>query len=687
MIVVGLTSGTSADGIDAAVVSLRGEPPRLDWQLLAHITVPHPAELREKIFAAFRPETGTVARLCRLNFDLGEAFANAALAVMDVAHLKPSAVALIGSHGQTVWHEPPTEAQAGATLQIGSAAVIAERTGITTISDFRARDVAASGHGAPLVSFLDGMLFRHPTLTRTIQNIGGIANVTVLPPLSSTRDVIAFDTGPGNMLIDFCVARASAGVRWFDRGGELAARGRVSEPMLDELMGHSYLRLPPPKTTGRELFGAQLGAEIWQHGKALDLSDEDIVATVTAFTAESIARAYRDFVLVPVEEMYLAGGGAHNRTLVEMIRARVAPVQVHHHDVLGLSASAKEAVLFAVLAYETYHGRAGNLPTATGARHTVVMGDITPGETPAAQRRADTSSLTEARNPATSDIDTLPTLEMLRRINHADARVADAVWEELPYIAVTVDAIADRLRAGGRLIYIGAGTSGRLGVLDAAEIPPTFSVSPDRVVALIAGGERAITQSIEGAEDDAGAGERDVTGLNVSERDAIVGIAASGETPYVLGGMAEAKRRGAFVVGVACNHPSPMEQVAQLIIAPLVGPEVLTGSTRLKAGTAQKLVLNMISTGVMIRLGKTFGNLMVDMQLTNRKLRARARRIVEQACDLSAADAEALLSQCDGQVKTAIVTALARVSPEQARRRLSQAHGSVRAAMNADDHK
>lgn len=686
MIVVGLTSGTSADGIDAAVVSLRGAPARLDWQLLAHITVPYAAELRERIFAAFRPETGTVDQLCRLNFELGEAFADAALAAMDAAHLKPSDVALIGSHGQTVWHEPPTETQGGATLQIGSAAVIAERTGITTISDFRARDVAAGGHGAPLVSFLDGMLFRHPTRTRTIQNIGGIANVTVLPPLSSTRDVIAFDTGPGNMLIDFCAVCASAGVRWSDRDGDLAARGHVSAPLLDELIGHPYLRLPPPKTTGREVFGAQFGAEIWQRGKALKLSDEDIVATVTAFTAESIVRAYRDFVPVPVDEMYLAGGGAHNRTLVEMIRARVAPVQVHHHDVLGLSASAKEAVLFAVLAYETYHGRAGNLPTATGARHAVVLGDITPGKTPAAHRRADTSSLTEARNPATADIDTLPTLEMLHRINDADARVADAVREELPHIAVTVDAIADRLRAGGRLIYIGAGTSGRLGVLDAAEIPPTFGVPPDRVVALIAGGERAITQSIEGAEDDAGAGERDVSGLNVSERDAVVGIAASGETRYVLGGMAEAKRRGAFVVGVACNHPSPMEQVAQLVITPLVGPEVLTGSTRLKAGTAQKMVLNMISTGVMIRLGKTFGNLMVDVQLTNTKLRARARRIVEQACGLSATDAEALLSQCDGQVKTAIVMALARVSPEQARRRLNQANGSIRAALNADDH-
>ena len=379
MIVVGLMSGTSADGIDAAVVSLRGAPPRLDWQLLAHITVPHPADLREKIFAMFRPETGTVDRVCRLDFDLGEAFAQAALAVIDAARLEPDDIALIGSHGQTIWHEPPTAAQPGATLQIGSGAVIAERTGITTISNLRARDVAAGGHGAPLVSFLDWLLFRHPTRTRAIQNIGGIGNVTFLPPLASSRDAIAFDTGPGNMLIDYCATRATLGTQSFDRGGAIAARGRVNTAWLDELMAHPYLRMPPPKTTGRELFGTQLGAEIWQRGKTLGSADEDIVATITAFTAESIARAYRDFAPAPIDEVYLAGGGALNPTLVVMIRARLAPTEIHQHDELGLSANAKEAVLFAVLAYETYHGRAGNLPGCTGAQRAVLMGDITPG--------------------------------------------------------------------------------------------------------------------------------------------------------------------------------------------------------------------------------------------------------------------------------------------------------------------
>lgn len=379
MIVVGLMSGTSVDGIDAVVVELNGKPPRLEWKLLKHITVPYAAELRASIFTAFRPETSSVDRLCRLNVDIGAAFAHAALAVIDAVNLKPADVALVGSHGQTMWHAPPTKATLGATLQIGEAAVIAELTGITTVSNLRARDVAAGGHGAPLVSFLDWLFFRHATKMRAIQNIGGIGNVTFLPPLSSTEQAIAFDTGPGNMLIDDCAARATKGALTFDRNGQLAASGRVNQKLLDELMEHPYLHLLPPKTTGRELFGTQFGAELWQRGKALGMNNADSVATATAFTAESIARAYRDFSPAPIDEIYLAGGGAKNPTLVEMIRTRVAPTQIYQHDQLGLEPDAKEAVAFAVMAYETLHGRTGNLPSCTGAQHPVIMGDITPG--------------------------------------------------------------------------------------------------------------------------------------------------------------------------------------------------------------------------------------------------------------------------------------------------------------------
>lgn len=291
--------------------------------------------------------------------------------------------------------------------------------------------------------------------------------------------------------------------------------------------------------------------------------------------------------------------------------------------------------------------------------------------------------VTEARNLATECIDTVSTLEMVRLINAEDSIVPAAVAAELEHIAAAIDAIAARMAQGGRLIYVGAGTSGRLAVLDAAECPPTFGVAPEQVMALIAGGERAIRHAVEGAEDDRETGARDVAAQQVESLDSVVGVAASGRTPYVLGGMAEARRRGCLVVSLACQHPSPMAGLADLWIAPVTGPEALTGSTRLKAGTAQKLVLNMLSTGVMVRLGKTFGNLMVDVQASNAKLRDRARRIVELACDLSPEAAEAALAACDHEVKTAIVAQLAGLSPEEARQRLARANGAVRAALVA----
>jgi len=290
-------------------------------------------------------------------------------------------------------------------------------------------------------------------------------------------------------------------------------------------------------------------------------------------------------------------------------------------------------------------------------------------------------TLTEERNPLTTNIDTLPTLDMLALINAEDQRVARAVHDELPNIAAAVDAISERMQRGGRLIYIGAGTSGRLGVLDASECPPTFGTPPELVVGLIAGGDVALTDAIEGAEDDRIDGAREIAELDVSANDSVVSIAASGRTPYAIGGLEEAKKRGALTVSIACNRPSPLEEMAEIAIAPIVGPEVVSGSTRLKAGTAQKMVLNMISTGVMIRLGKTYSNLMVDVQPTNVKLRQRARRIVAEAAGLSLEQATRILQDCHGEVKTAIVAVLANVSPEVARQRLHATGGFVRKAI------
>jgi len=291
---------------------------------------------------------------------------------------------------------------------------------------------------------------------------------------------------------------------------------------------------------------------------------------------------------------------------------------------------------------------------------------------------------TEARNPASAAIDSLSAYEIARLMNAEDAGVAAAVGREAERIAAATRLIADRLRAGGRLVYFGAGTSGRLGVLDAAECPPTFSTPPELVVGLIAGGPRAITRAVEGAEDRAETAEDDLREAKLSDKDVVVGIATSGRTPYVLGGLKFARSVGALAIGLSCNRESDLAAVADVTITPVVGPEVISGSTRLKAGTATKLVLNMLSTGTMVLLGKTYGNLMVDLRATNTKLLDRSRRIVSTLAEVPPAEAASLLERCDGEVKTAVVARLRGVSADEARRLLEDAKGHLRRAVGEE---
>ena len=291
-------------------------------------------------------------------------------------------------------------------------------------------------------------------------------------------------------------------------------------------------------------------------------------------------------------------------------------------------------------------------------------------------------SATETRNAASATIDSLSPLQIVRLMNAEDQHVIDAVAREELAIARAIDVIAERFASGGRLIYVGAGTSGRLGVLDASECPPTFSTPPEMVVGLIAGGRDALTRAIEGAEDDALAAVAELKALHASTRDVVMGIATSGRTPYVLGALEYARSIGAFTIGFACNQGSAIAKVAELMIAPIVGPEVITGSTRLKAGTATKLVLNMLTTGAMVRIGKTYGNLMVDLRATNQKLRDRSQRIVADLTNLPQSQSAELLNQCGGEVKTAIVAALKEVPPDEARRLLSRCHGHLRATLD-----
>ncbi len=380
MLVIGLMSGTSADGIDAVLMNITGVPPCLDWQLIKHVHQSFNPQLQAEILACYDPVTSSSKRLCALNVTLGLTFAHAVNAVLKSSGISASQVDLIGSHGQTVWHSPDNPLPA--TLQIGEPAYITEETGITTISNFRPRDMAAGGQGAPLVAYVDALLFSHPDITRMPEH-GGIANLTYLPNnhlLKQGAVQLAFDTGPGNTLLDFCAQLLSGGKQSCDLDGRMAERGTVDQSLLEMyLAAEPYYKRKPPKTTGRELFSQEYSQRLIDQAQNRSLSDDDLFATLTALTAESIARACRDFLPEFPQQVILSGGGTRNPTLMNMLAAALQPAQVLISDELGLPVEAKEAAAFAVLAYETWHNRPGNLPSATGARHPVVLGSITPG--------------------------------------------------------------------------------------------------------------------------------------------------------------------------------------------------------------------------------------------------------------------------------------------------------------------
>jgi anhydro-N-acetylmuramic acid kinase len=375
---VGLMSGTSADGVDAAVVEIdRGKV-----RLLAFDTFAYPAALRRQILDLCRPESARLDDICHYNFVLGEVFADAVIKLCSKSGISLSSIDLIGSHGQTIYHQPSGGRYGGrmirSTLQIGESSVIAQRTGVTTVADFRPRDMAAGGEGAPLVPYADYVLFKHKRLTRAVQNIGGIANVTFLPAGSAQDDIIAFDTGPGNMVIDGIIQLISGGKKRCDMGGKTAAQGTVDKQLLGELLRHPFFRRRPPKSTGREEFGAAFAERIYRQAGRKGLADADIVATVTALTATSIAQAYRRFLPTMPEELILCGGGSHNRTLVEILHAEMPDVKMLSTDDFGISVDAKEAVSFAILAWATIKGMTNNVPVATGAKKPVILGKIVP---------------------------------------------------------------------------------------------------------------------------------------------------------------------------------------------------------------------------------------------------------------------------------------------------------------------
>ena len=370
-------SGTSLDGIDAALVRFDGDIKKLDWRVEAFQTIPLSDAQRTEIHACMH---GNAEQLCRLHADLGEWFAAAALQLCAHAGVSPEQVDLIGSHGQTIWHEPPANGRRGATLQLGDAATIAERTGIPVVSDFRTRDVAALGQGAPLVPWVDRQLFAAPDKRRVLLNIGGIANLTWLAARGTLAPVLAFDTGPGNALINAAVEWASAGAESYDHDGARAARGRVDAGLLNELLALPYFQQEPPKSTGRELFGKPFVHDLISRHSALTAEPDVLVATLTEFTARTIADAIKRWVLPRgVDEVVATGGGARNPEIIRRLAAALTPVPVRGGEVLGVDPDAKEAVAFATLAWATAHSLAGNVPEATGAEGPRVLGSFTPG--------------------------------------------------------------------------------------------------------------------------------------------------------------------------------------------------------------------------------------------------------------------------------------------------------------------
>lgn len=381
---VGLMSGTSVDGIDAAVVEIITVNAGIKIKLCAFENIPYSSSVRKKIMELFDVDTSTVDKLGYMNFLLGELFAQAALQVIKKAGLEAEDIDFIGSHGQTVYHQPQVSNEDGYdiryTVQIGEGAVISARTGIPCVSDFRVADMAAGGQGAPLVPFTEYLLYSDEGKNVLLQNIGGIGNITIIPAGKNIWEISAFDTGPGNMIIDGLVQKTSKGRLLYDPGGEAAKKGTVNDSLLKRLINNPYFDAVPPKSTGRELFGKDYTEMVYQYMLENNISNEDGIATVTYFTAWSIADSYRRYIKPRCSADYivLGGGGSYNNTLVNYIKTEMSAynVQTYTQEQLGYSSDAKEAIAFAILADYTVAAKTNNIPGVTGASKAVVMGKI-----------------------------------------------------------------------------------------------------------------------------------------------------------------------------------------------------------------------------------------------------------------------------------------------------------------------
>lgn len=692
----GCMTGTSIDALDACAVAARGHGLAMSVRVLGGVSRPQ-GSLAEGLRRLAEGGAVTAGEVSRLALAFGELHAEAC----DELAERYGGPELVAVHGQTVFHAPPS------SWQMVNPWPVAERLGCAVVSDLRGADLARGGQGAPITPIADWVMFRSAHERRAVVNLGGFCNITLLGrdaglesggPEVGGRDVCAC-----NHLLDGA-ARAGLGLD-FDPSGENALRGRADPTASDELAA-----LLSAQSGAKRSLGTGDESRAWIEKWAKALGGEDLVASAVDALGRVIAGAATKGTTAggePVGRVILAGGGAMNRALVAAI-SRGCEGVVQTSEALGVGVSLREAAQMAVLGALSRDGVAITLTGVTGVRAPApisgawigggrngggrIGGPGSPARcVPAAVVNASEAGspagalpdrghvLTEQRNPRSAGLDAMSVGDVLRVMNGEDATVAAAVGAALERVAAFVEALEPRVRDGGRLVYFGAGTSGRLGVLDASEVPPTFQAAEGLIVGVIAGGDGSLRKSSEGREDEPEGVRDDFERLGLNEKDTVLGIAAGGTTPYVIGGLRLARERGALTGMLACARAPA--GAAEHVIEVITGPEVLTGSTRLKAGTATKLVLNMITTALMVRLGKAYDNLMVDLRASNAKLTDRAARIVSALTGEDRAGSLALLEKAGGEAKVAVVMRRLGVGAGEARARLAAAGGRLRGAL------
>jgi len=676
--VIGLMSGTSTDGLDIALVDIFQISNTFNIKPIYFKTYPYDNYIRDRILSITNNNTSYLKDISQINNDLGLLFANKVINFFKEFNIDKESIDLISSHGHTFYHYVDN-GKTKSTLQLADPSIIANITDITTVGDFRVSDVAKEGQGAPLVPFFDYHFFKNKSLNIALQNIGGISNVCFID--YENDYLTAFDTGPGNIILDELIKLITNKKVNFDKDGIEASKGKLEKELFYHLLNDEYFTIKPPKTTGREKFGYEYVKEKYNFAKNKKIKDSDILFTFNYFVAYSIYKSYLDFLPKLPDKIVLSGGGAYNKTLKKNLENLFKnKSEVLLIDDFGISSDSKEAIAFALLGYCTVFGISNNLPKATGSKENVIMGKICPAKNfnriifKYKEQKID--EITEKRNILSEDLDKLSPLEIVELMNLLDYDTILAVEKAKYQIAKVIEMTINTIENKHKIFYIGAGTSGRLGILDAVECPPTFRTDYEIVQGIIAGGNSALFKAIEGAEDSFENGKIDVQ-ERVSAGDILIGISANGKAKYVLSALETAKKLNCKTVLITCNNVKKENYIDELIVIN-TGTEVLSGSTRLKAGTATKMVLNMISTGTFAKTGKVYKNYMVDLNVSNQKLKRRAINILKDIAKVDDSIAEDFLKKSNGDVKVALLMIMKGISEKKAKELLDLNKGFLR---------